>query len=59
MNFTNAFALLLVSVAVVLPCRSEEIDKAKLKAQLIKHEGKLSKVYKDSEGIPTSASVST
>lgn len=34
---------------------ADEIDLAKLKAQLIQHEGKRSKVYKDTEGIPTIA----
>ena len=32
---------------------AEDINLDKLKAQLIKHEGKKSKVYKDSKGIPT------
>lgn len=30
-----------------------DIDRAKLRAQLIKHEGSMPKMYKDSEGIPT------
>ncbi len=32
---------------------AEEINRDKLTSQLIKHEGKRTKVYKDSEGIPT------
>ena len=32
---------------------ADEIDKAALKSQLVKHEGKRNKVYLDSEGIPT------
>jgi lysozyme len=33
--------------------RAAELDRDKLAHQLIKHEGKRTKVYKDSEGIPT------
>ena len=32
---------------------AEDLDLVKLKQQLIKHEGKKHKVYKDTEGIPT------
>lgn len=43
-------------ILMVMVCSStfaEDIDLTKLKSQLIKHEGKRTKVYKDTEGNPT------
>jgi lysozyme len=49
-----AFVLGLSLLAVATPtCLAGDLDRAKLLAQLIKHEGKKAKVYKDSEGILT------
>lgn len=53
MNVSSFLTAALIALAIVTTCTEEDIDKAKLKAQLIKHEGKRSKVYKDSEGVPT------
>ncbi len=53
MNVSSFLTAALIGLVFVSTCTAEEIDKTKLKAQLIKHEGKRSKVYKDSEGVPT------
>ena len=49
------FTLGIVAAFISNPTRgvAEEVNRDKLTAQLIKHEGKRTKVYKDTEGIPT------
>lgn len=47
------FYCLLVVLLVAPIMGAAELDRAKLRKQLILHEGKKPKVYKDSEGIPT------
>lgn len=53
MNLPSFVIAVLICIAMVTISAAEDIDQKKLEAQLIKHEGKRSKVYKDSEGIPT------
>jgi lysozyme len=48
---TLACALALASIGPT--AAGADLDRAKLRAQLIKHEGKKAKVYKDTEGNPT------
>ena len=45
--------LLFAFVCIPAVANADPIDKARLKKQLVRHEGKRLKVYKDSEGIPT------
>jgi lysozyme len=44
---------LMVCCLTVATTRAADLDREKLRQQLTKHEGKKSKVYNDSEGIPT------
>ncbi len=53
MTLSRIVATVVVVLIYVSAVLAVDIDKSKLKSQLIKHEGKRSKVYKDSEGIPT------
>lgn len=50
---TRWFASLALLVLAIHSAVAVDLDRAKLKAQLVRHEGKRSKVYKDSLGILT------
>ena len=52
MNFRSLVACVVV-FSLAGTSMAQNLDQAKLKKQLTKHEGKRLKVYKDSEGIPT------
>jgi GH24 family phage-related lysozyme (muramidase) len=41
------------ALIITFGVRAEEMDRNKLTRQLVKHEGRRSKVYKDTEGVPT------
>lgn len=45
--------LLCTLILAQVVANAEDLNKAKLKTQLVQHEGKRLKVYKDSEGVPT------